>query len=242
MTTPSYSELVTAVRREGEALVAASRQGPDEPVPTCPDWTVADLAQHVAGVYTWAGTIAHERLTGPPTELKLPDGETSVDVLAEALEDLVEALRSCDADTPMWNWGGGDQVATFWARRMAHESAVHRFDAQRAHGLAQPIDADLAHDGIDELVDVVLPGLAKRDGRPLPTGTYLFVSTDDGNWAVQTGADGIRRLDAAKEPDVTVRGTASALLLAATNRVPWTSLEVEGQADLLDAWSTAFTF
>jgi hypothetical protein len=41
---------------------------------------------------------------------------------------------------------------------------------------------------------------------------------------------------------VTARGTASALLLAALNRVPWTSLEVEGNASLLDAWSKSLTF
>ena len=54
---------------------------------------------------------------------------------------------------------------------MTHESAVHRYDAQRAHGLAQPIDADLACDGMDELVDLLLPRIVRRDSPELPTAT-----------------------------------------------------------------------
>lgn len=242
MTTPSYPELVSAVRREGEALVAATGQGLDVAVPTCPGWTVADLANHVAGVYARVAQIAHDRATSSPTDLQLPEGETATEVLAEALEDLVDALRSCEADTPMWNWSNEPQVAGFWARRMAHESTVHRYDGQRAHGVAQPIDADLAHDGLEELVDVLLPALVARDKRPLPTATYVFSATDEGTWTIQVDADGVQRLEMTKTPDVTVRGTASALLLAAYNRVPWTSLEVDGDAAALDAWSTAFTF
>ena len=47
MTTPPYAELVSAVRREGEALLTAAAQGIDTPVPTCEDWTIADLTRHV---------------------------------------------------------------------------------------------------------------------------------------------------------------------------------------------------
>lgn len=242
MTTPSYPELVAAVRREGEAMVSASRQSLDADVPSCSGWTVSDLARHVAGVYTYVGTIVHGRLTTSPSDVELPEGDTASDVLAEALEDLVDALRSCDADTPMWNWTAAEQVACFWARRMTHESTVHRFDAQLAHGVAQPIDADLAHDGIDELLDVIYPAVLQQRPRSLPTATYAFSATDEGLWCLQVDAHGVHRLDTLKEPDVTVRGTASALLLAACNRVAWTSLDVDGDAAALDAWSASLSF
>jgi uncharacterized protein (TIGR03083 family) len=243
MTALSYSELTAAVRREGEGIVAAGRLGLDVPVPTCGDWVTSDLLRHVGEVYQRVSTILGERLTQQPeSRPKAPADVDPVDYVAGGLDDLVDALASAEADTPVWNWSPEPHVAAFWARRMAHESSVHRFDAQRAHNLAQPIDAELAHDGIDELVDVLAPRVLERDGTVLPSGTLAFDATDEGAWNVRFDGRTFERLDVAKEPDTTVRGTTSALLLASYNRVPWTSLEVTGDAALLDAWSAALQF
>jgi hypothetical protein len=126
---------------------------------------------------------------------------------------------------------------------MAHESAIHRYDAQRAHGVAQPVDDDLARDGLDEMIDILLPRIVTRDEITLPSATFCFTAVDDeDSWAVRQGPDGVERLEVAKEPDVTVRGTPSALLLGAYNRIKWTSLEIEGDAALLDAWSAHVKF
>lgn len=243
MTTPSYAELVAFVRSEGEAIVSASRQGVDVAVPTCGDWTVADLCAHVGRVYAYAAHIVAERLTSPSDVRPDPaDGADMVDWLAESLDDLVAALSGCDADTPMWNWSSQPHVAAFWARRMAHESAVHRFDAQRAHGVAQPVDADLATDGLDEFVDVLATRVVERDGLTLRPATYVLDSVEDGAWRIRFDADAVSRADVDAPADATVRGTTSALLLAAYNRVPWSSLEVEGDASALDDWSRTLTF
>jgi uncharacterized protein (TIGR03083 family) len=243
MTTPPYAELVAFVRSEGEAIVSASRQGVDAPVPTCGDWTVADLCRHVGRVYAYVAHIVEHRLTSASDVRPDPeDGADPVEWVAETLDDLVAALGGCDADTPMWNWSPEPHVAAFWARRMAHESAVHRFDAQRAHGVAQPVDADLAADGLDELVDVLLPRVAARDSLSPPAATFVFESVEDGAWRVRTDEGGVSRADVDAVPDVTARGTTSALLLAAYNRVPWTSLEVVGDTGALDAWSRTFRF
>lgn len=243
MTTPSYAELCAAIRRDGEAIVAAGRLGPDVAVPTCGDWVMSDLVAHVARVYRRAGTVVADRATEPVPGTPPAEGIADpLDDLADALDELVQALGGADANTPVWNWSPEPDVAAFWARRMAHESAVHRFDAQRAHGLAQPIDAELAQDGFDELIDVLVPRIVSRDGTQLPVGTFAFVATDEGSWHLRTDPHGIERLDVDKAPDVTVRGTASAVLLAAYNRVPWTSLEVEGDVALLDRWSSTLRF
>ena len=42
----------------------------------------------------------------------------------------------------------------FWPRRMAIETALHRWDGQDAHGRTTAIDAELASDGMDEVLDV----------------------------------------------------------------------------------------
>jgi len=243
MTQSSYSEFVATVRKEGEAILAAARFGLDEPVPTCDEWTVRDLLLHVGRVYGRAGTIVGERVTSPQDFPSQPrDDIDAIDYVTDALDDLVAALTSADADTPVLNWSREPQTATFWARRMAHESAVHRYDAQTAHGVAQPLDADLARDGLDEMIDVLLPRIVARDQVTLPSATYVFATVDDGSWPVRLGPDGVERLDLAKEPDVTVRGTPSALMLAAYGRVPWTSLEVDGDVALLEQWSSLLKF
>jgi uncharacterized protein (TIGR03083 family) len=243
VTAPSYTEYVASIRKEGEAILAAARYGVDASVPSCEKWTVGDLLIHLGRVYCRAASLVSERSTSqqdlPPEPA---DGTDPIAFLSDALDDLVAALTGADADSPVWNWSERDQTASFWARRMAHESAVHRYDAQRAHDVAQPIDADLARDGLDELVDFLLPRIVTRDEISLPSATYAFATTEDGCWAIRLGSEGVERLDLLKDPDVTVRGTPSALMLAAYNRVRWSSLESEGDTDLLDQWSALFKF
>jgi uncharacterized protein (TIGR03083 family) len=243
MTTPAYNELIATIRQEGEAIVAAARLGLDVPVPTCGDWVMADLLRHVGRVYLRAGTLVSERSTTqqdfPPEP---PEDADPITYVCDALDELVAALASCDPETPVWNWSDQPPVAAFWARRMAHESAIHRYDAQKAHSLAQPIDADLAHDGMDELVDVILPRILTRDKPAMPEATILFDATDEGDWPLRFGPEGLERLEVAKEPDVTATGTASALLLAAYGRVPWSAQNVEGEAAVLDDWSHLLHF
>jgi uncharacterized protein (TIGR03083 family) len=241
--TPAYSELVTAIRREGEGIVAAARSGLDAPVPTCGDWNVADLARHVWQVYANVTLYVTTRATSRPEKLpELPAGEP-VDLLADQLDTIVTALGECEPDTPIWTWVfDAPEGAIFWARRMAHESAIHRFDAQNAHGIRQPIDAELAADGIDELIDIIAPRVYRRDKLSGPTGTVALRATDGEAWFLELAPDGVRRSELIESPVATAAGTSSALLLALYSRVPWTSLELSGDAALLDRWTSALSF
>jgi uncharacterized protein (TIGR03083 family) len=241
--TPSYSELVTAVRREGEGLLAAARSGTDAPVPTCGDWTVADLARHVWQVYANVTLYVSSRATARPERLpEMPDGDP-VDLLAKQLDDLVGALSDTEPDTPIWTWVfNAPEGAIFWARRMAHESAIHRFDAQNAHGIRQPVDSELAADGIDELIDIIVPRVYSRDQVSGPTGTIELRATDGDSWLLELTPDAVHRKEVMESPQVTASGTGSALLLALYSRLPWTSLELAGDTALLDSWTAALSF
>jgi uncharacterized protein (TIGR03083 family) len=243
MTTPAYSELIAAVRGEGEGIIAAARLGLDAPVTSCPGWDVGRLVRHVSRVYTTTEYVVAHRITQEPEEWPgLAEGDP-IEVLGALLDDLVTALRDCDPDTSVWNWSTvAEPVAAFWARRMAHESSVHRFDAQIAHAMPQPIDAELAGDGLDELIDVLSPRIYSRVGGGGPTGTVALTSSDDGSWCLGLEPDSVQRLDVVSEPDASVRGTSSTMLLAAYGRVPWSSLTVEGDVDLLERWSETMTF
>lgn len=241
--TPPYSELVTAVRGEGQALLSAGGLGLDAPVPTCGEWDVGALVHHIAKVWSSSSAIVSTRATSRPEQRPpLPDGEP-LEVAAQVLDDLVSVLSDAEPDTPVWNWAEGQpDVALFWARRMAHESSVHRYDAQMAHGLAQPIDAQLAGDGMDELLDVIAARVYARDNVTGPEGSLSLESSDDGTWCVSLEPQAVRRVDVLKQPDVTVRGTTSALLLACYGRTPWSSMEVDGDQALLERWSAALNF
>lgn len=242
MSTPSYAELVTAVRREGEGIRTVASLGCDADVPTCDDWTLQDLVLHVAEIYAFVTEVLTTRATERPDRPALPDGDP-VATFEAALDGVINALKEADAETPVWNWTENEpHQAAFWARRMAHESSVHRFDAQAAHGVMQPIDADLAIDGIDELLDVMAPRVYARDEIAGPSGTITLASSDNGTWNLQLEPTSIARIDPPKEPSVTAHGTTSALLLALYGRVPWTSLETNGDIDLLTAWTSVLNF
>jgi uncharacterized protein (TIGR03083 family) len=244
MTNPSYSELVTAVRREGEGIHSAAGMGLEATVPTCDGWDVGALVRHVGGVYVWATQLLTSRATEmPDSRNALPDGEP-LEVFNDALDDVVAALQEAEAQTPVWNWSANEpHLGIFWARRMAHESSVHRYDAQAAHGVVQPIDAEIAGDGLDELIDVIAPRIYSRDSIDNgPTGTVALQSLDNGDWCLQLEPSGLQRLEVLSEPDVTVHGTTSTLMLALYSRVPWTALETAGDVDVLARWSATLKF
>jgi uncharacterized protein (TIGR03083 family) len=239
---PAYAELVAATRREGEALLSAARMGLDAPVPTCGDWDVSRLVVHVGRVFHRAARLVSERRTTPPEEgfvPRPPDDVDPVDYTGDALEELVAALAGAAPDDPVWNWSGADATAHFWARRMAHESSVHRWDAQNAHGVSQPIGADLASDGISELAEVIVPRIYERGVSDGPIGTLGLAAADDGSWRFGLAETGLTVLGPDGPADATAHGPACDLLLVLYGRLPIGTVEVAGDAGLLDAWVRA---
>lgn len=122
------------------------------PVPSCPGWTMADLVRHVAEVYLHKTEIMR---TGAAPEPWPPDlsGEDPMVALDRAYAGLVAELTARKPDEPAYTWFGPDQTVGFWVRRMAHETVIHRIDAELAAGaeLASVPEA-LALDGIDEVL------------------------------------------------------------------------------------------
>src|SRR5205823_4863044 len=115
---------------DAHALADAARKGIDAPVPSCPDWKVADLVDHIARVHRWATQIVRDQVA---ERVAYPEPPSGVDILgwySEGVGGLLDTLRSADPNSPAWNFTGGPQVAAFWQRRQALETAVHRWDAQ----------------------------------------------------------------------------------------------------------------
>ncbi|MGH3979312.1 MAG: maleylpyruvate isomerase N-terminal domain-containing protein [Pseudonocardiaceae bacterium] len=52
----------TALETEGAAFAAVVRDADlEQRVPTCPEWTVAQLAGHVGGAHRWVAEIVRRR-------------------------------------------------------------------------------------------------------------------------------------------------------------------------------------
>src|SRR3954469_10889491 len=103
---------------------------PDARVPSCPDWTAADLMWHLIGVQHFWGTIVRDRLDAPP-EGKPQRPADYADLIAEfdsTAESLAATLAETPADTSVWTWSD-DHTVGFVLRRQAHEALIHRLDA-----------------------------------------------------------------------------------------------------------------
>jgi uncharacterized protein (TIGR03083 family) len=233
------SAYLSSLRRDGAALLAAADLGLDVDVPSCPGWRVERLVGHVGRVYrTMTGWV---RSGAAPTDVpRAPAGPAVRDWTSGALDSLVDALSS-DTRTGLVPTWAGDRPALFWPRRMAIETAIHRWDAEAAHGVAQPIDAELAVDAVDELFDGIMPFRVAEDALTGAGETLHLHATDvDGEWLVTLtpGRPTVSREHA--KGDVAVRGPASDLLLLLWNRADADGrerLQVFGDSGLLDRWA-----
>ena len=225
----SRERYLETLEREGETLAAAARGRLSLPVPTCPGWTVGDLLDHTGGVYRFWTQIA----TGMTDRSMVvrepgPAPEVVVEWFEEGLARLTETLRSADPDTPIWTWAPVEDPTVSWIiRRMAHETCVHRWDAQNAVGSPNSIESEFAADGIDELLFVFLPAwpeLHRGDG----TTAHVHSTDAEGEWFVRMDDGNFTVTREHKKGDVALRAPAGDVLLALWERIPLTDLEVLG--------------
>lgn len=244
-----------------EALAAQSAQfvealrGADlqQRVPTCPDWTVHQLAGHVGQAQRGATEIITRRSTAVVNfrELNIGSPPADADELGHWLSAgacaLVDAIRVVGPRTSVWSWADDHSVG-FWARRMAHETAVHRADAELALGREFVLDADLAADAISEWLGLlslpqaveIRPELTELRGE----GQILHLHSTDpglgeaGEWIVRRTPSGPRWEHGHTKGDVAVRGSAVDLLLVLMRRVPpgQAPIEVLGDPTVLEHW------
>jgi uncharacterized protein (TIGR03083 family) len=201
-----------------EAILAAS-QDLAVAVPGCPGWDVRDLLSHVIGVYRHK-VVALDLGEQPPQRDfgdwgELADDEDPRDVLRIEYAALRERLTARDPLTPTWAWWPTEQTLGFWIRRMAHETAVHRWDAESAlHGLdgAAPIPDDVATDGVDELLGWLRWewGDERQDDAD---GQTVLVSTADHSWSLTFEPATVTVTGGGTDGAAFVAGSPSGLLL-----------------------------
>jgi uncharacterized protein (TIGR03083 family) len=190
-------------------------------VPGCPDWTLADLVWHLAEVqnfWTWVVRTRAEDPSGYVEPERRPDGELLGYQLGRSAA-LETVLAGVDPAERVWTWAAQQDVA-FVLRRQAQEAVVHTVDVEQVLGDVRPIPADVGLDGLDEWLEVMVPG-ALPQGPPESAHPVVFHAVD---------ADAERTLFPGSRPFpiAVLTGNAGDLLLAAWRRVPLEVLTVDG--------------
>lgn len=210
-----HATFLAEIRSQSSALRAAAVEaGPDADVPTCPRWTVHRLISHHARVLAWVIRTFEDpsgqdvKAPRPPEDWNelLPWWDEKV---AGVLDVLADPAR--EAFLP---FEGYPRNASSWARRQAHEAAIHRLDAEHALTLEPSFtyQPEFAADGVDELVTIM--GLHRKNWSELSfTGTVALRTADvDRAWTVKF-APGARPVveDGWTEADLTIEGPADAV-------------------------------
>lgn len=236
---------IAALRRDGAGLAdAAGKAGLDAPVPSCPDWRVRDLVAHTGGVHRWAAAYV-------TTGRREPYSEEQEEAFFDAPGDagllawfraghtaLADAIEAADPDLDCYAFLAAPSPRRFWARRQAHETAVHRVDAQLAAGLQPRVDPGFAADGLDELFG----GFLARRGASLATGAPVRIAVRakdaDCAWTIafEPGSRERVTVPAAEPADLTLIGPAADLYLLLWNRAGTERITPDGDAALLDRW------
>jgi uncharacterized protein (TIGR03083 family) len=229
------ADLLAALERDGSAFAdSCAAAGLTQRVEGCPEWTVADLLWHMGGVHHFFSTLVRDRMLSyegyhrPPR----PADDQLLTFFRSTFTELLQVLTDVDPSTPVWTWAE-DQTAGFVVRRMAHETAMHRWDADRAAKRDMPIEAQLASDGIDEFLQHFLE---RRTDDSVPPGGSVHIHCTDvaGEWTVRPTASAIEFVVVREHAkgDCAIRGPASDILLALWRRQPLSTVDVIGDAEV----------
>jgi len=240
---------VTAIEQEAQLFAdAARRSGFDAAIPTCPGWDMRDLVRHLAEIHLWAAAQVSNRATKmwvddlselsaywPDLAVFWPNDDELIDWYLETNTNLARELTSAPADLECRTFLPAPSPLAMWARRQAHETAVHRFDAEHAGHAGTSFDPAFAADGIDEMLVAFAPrGSEFAIDSP---GTMVVRANDtDDRWQVTMTPNGITTIRGDGPADVTLTGPASDLYLTVWNRGDDSTIEVAGNRDLLETW------
>jgi uncharacterized protein (TIGR03083 family) len=237
-----------------QIIDAGQRAGLDAAVPSCPGWAMRDLLFHIGECWSfWAWIVSErvvdvDRIRAEP-EIVAPTDDFLIDWVTASHVAVHAALTSTPLDTEVWTWTGANRDVDWVRRRMAHETAIHRWDAELVTGDPYDIPTAVAADGIDEFLTWFLP---RGDGSPLGGSVHLHCTdthgpahdgSDDasragGEWVVRDGESGgylVERVHA--KGDAAVRGTANDLVLWLWGR-DGGPVEILGDATVADRLRT----
>jgi uncharacterized protein (TIGR03083 family) len=240
----NHEEHCGALAIEVERFASAlERADPTLRVPTCPAWSVGELALHLGTVHRWAEQLvarrASERIDSSVMGLDLEPVDAAW--LRRGGESLTATLLNADPGDSMWAWGV-DQRVGFWSRRQLHETLVHRIDLELAMGEPWDVESVVTLDAIDELFgNLAAAGRFSPRVRELRgDGDLLrFTSTDSlASWTVKLLPDGFTFVVSSEVPHAELYGPAADLLgvLYRRQSLQESDCRIRGRQPLIDFW------
>ncbi|MFV1991846.1 MAG: maleylpyruvate isomerase family mycothiol-dependent enzyme [Acidimicrobiales bacterium] len=232
MTDLRYDPLASLKENGAGLLKTASGTDLAAAVPSCPGWSLSDLVFHVSKVWTfWTEIVAPPLTTAEqvrnlpaPTQ---PDDDHIIAWAESRLESCLAVLETADANAEVWTWTGTNQPTSWVHRRMAQETAVHRWDVEHTATTDWMIDPIVASDGIDEFL--MWHAHSRLNDSPNVGGSVHLHCTDaDGEWTITNPDSGNMKFDRTHEKsDTAIKGEANALLLWVWRR-PGPPVEIFG--------------
>ena len=237
---------LAVIQSEAARIVAAYAVDPGGKVPWSQRWTVRTVARHVAGTHHVVAQVIEDRPTadfGRFGALTTPakDDPGFPAWFAAGTDALLEQCRVTPPSDPCWSWHADRATVGFWVRRMAHETLVHRWDAETAAGITGPsMDPAVAADGIDELLDVFVSASRALHSSPAGPATHISCADTGQHWYLDLAEVGGRAVHTEPIPvDLTISGRAEALLLLLWGRIDaeTAGVKLDGDRKILTRWS-----
>lgn len=236
-----YDRLLDELRTEGQLLVAATHDAsPLAPVAGASGRTLLETVRHVGDrcedCLSWLGVSESAARDWPVTEdAGLPE---LTGRFTERLADLLGRFGTVPPDQPCATWYPHDRTAKFWLRRMVHTTTVHRVDVQTAaHVEVTPISADIACDGIDEVLRVWFGYRLDALGIRASRAWKVRVTVGNMHWHVRAGSERAQvSQDSSpneEEPDAVISGNSQAVYLWLWGRLPDRAAETSGDHDVI---------
>jgi uncharacterized protein (TIGR03083 family) len=227
------------LRADGLRIAARARQpgALAAEVPDCPGWVLADLVGHLGRIYRLV-LVALETGAAPGKgtfEVAPGGGVDPVDWFDAGHRALLARLSGFDPSTPTWTWWPADRSVGFWARRMCHETLVHRLDADGALTFQAGVTPELALDGVDEALRCFVARPERSSTRPA-AGSTARVDVESGgrHWLIVVTADGVTVTPSADgNADARVSGDPVDVLRWSWGRRPYGHLDEAGQVSAL---------
>lgn len=227
-------------------LAAVPTDALSTPIPHLEGWTVHSVLGHTGWVTRYVVNCVNASPDRAPSRASVgepPVGADVVDWFVDGANAALEVLSNVDLDTMSPTWTG-PQPTSWWLRRLTHELAMHRWDCEAAITAPTPIDAQLAVDGMDEVLEVFAPNRLQFDVLDSPDRTIHLHATDleGGEWMIFLGQSALTWERGHAKGDAVARGSASDLLALMWGRLTPEDVEVFGDETLLDQWQKAARF
>ncbi|MBU2665484.1 maleylpyruvate isomerase family mycothiol-dependent enzyme [Actinoplanes bogorensis] len=229
-----FDELLRLIDERSAAFraVVASAPDLDVRVPSCPEWTLFDLVQHLGeGRRKWAAIVAAGPADAPAPKpvWASPAPRESLDGwMAASTGLMLDALRTAGPDGGCWTWWPGTatpETAAGVARHQLQEFAVHTYDAQLAVGSAEPLPEVVALDGVEEFLHTCGTTEVPWPYEPV---VLAYQTTEGPSWSVRLDGDGAHVSHPATSADAVITASASELVMLFYGRITLDAVKLDG--------------